>query len=481
MPARRASRAVEATPEQVIVSGAAGGAWGTDPGDPGERGWRPAGTAGRREVPWWTQEKARIYSVAAYRVNPMARAIVDTYTSFAVGDSGVKVQATNPEVQAVADEFWSDPMNDVGGNQELELRSLMLMGEKILVYAVGAMSGAVRYSPIDPTFITGVSTIAGNPMWLDTISFAPSGPDGDDQALSVVRVDDMTGLRTGQAMLWRPWRALDTDIRSMPFLSPILDALDNYDAVLSNLIDRTALARYLVWDVTVQGGQAEVDAFIAARGGQHIPKSGSVEVHNEAVTWEPKNAPSGAQEDTQAASSVLTQVAGGSGLAKHWLAEPEQTNRATGQTMAEPVRRRVQGVQRMWLTLQTERARFAVDQAVAAGRLPAMVDAVNPKTGESTKVKASMALTVTGPEIAAADAQITATTLMNLSTALKQLVEARVMTPEAAAVAARKGWEDYVGVPYTADLDKPDANPDDVATHVDATGRPPLAVVGGKP
>jgi hypothetical protein len=110
-----------------------------------------------------------------------------------------------------------------------------------------------------------------------------------------------------------------------------------------------------------------------------------------------------------------------------------------------------------------------------------MVDAVDPKTGRTMKVKASMAVSVTGPEVAASDAQITATTLMNLSTALKQLVEAGVMTPAAAQVAARKGWEDYVGVPFTAELATPDANPDDVAQAVDDAGKSPAGGGGARP
>jgi len=478
------THAAEASIEQVVLTGAAGGAWGADPAESSsDVGWRPVGTAGRREVPWWTQEKARIYSVAAYRANPMAKAIVDTYVSFIAGDKGIQAQAMNADVQQIVDDFWTDPWNDVAGIQEIELRSLLLMGEKCLVYATGETSGVVRFKPVDPTFISDVTTVGGNPHWLDKISFAQGGAAEDPNALSVVRVDDLTGLRTGAAALWRPFRALDTDIRSQPFLASILDSLDSYDEVLSNLVDRTALARYLVWDVTVQGGQPEVEKFIRERGGTHVPRSGSVEVHNQTVQWEAKSAPSGAEEDTQAASSILTQVAGGAGLSKHWLAEPDGANRATSQSMAEPVRRRVQGTQKIWLALQAERTRFAIDRAVAAGRLPAMVDTVDPRTGEARKTRAAQALTVTGPEVAAADAQITAQVLLNISTGLQNLVDAGIMTAPAARVAARKAWEDYVGVPYVADLDKPDAAPDDVATHVDDTTQtapPLLTAVGGR-
>jgi hypothetical protein len=465
VPARRST---EATLDQVIATGAAGGAWGGDPIDP-ENGWRRAGTAGR-ETPPWTQEKSRIYSIAAYRSNPMARAIIDTYTSFCVGDSGVTYQVTNPQVREVVDEFWTDPRNNLASIQDLMLRDQMLMGETLLELMVGQASGVVRFSPIDTTAVVDVSLVAGNPLWPSRVWYRQGG---EPRGLQVAAVDDSTGLRAGECMWWTPNRTLLTDRRSTPFLSPILDWLDSYDTVLSNLIDRTALARYLVWDVTVEGGQTDVDTFVQNRGGTHVPRSGSVEVHNQAVKWEAKNVQTGAYEDTTAAKSVLTQVAGGSGLAKHWLAEPDQTNRATSMTMAEPVRRRVQGVQNTWLAYQTELVRFAIDQAVASHRLPATVDATDPKTGESFQRKAAQSVMVTGPEIAAADAAITAQVLLNLSTGLEKLVKNNVMTQEAASVAARKAWEDYVGVPYTADLGKPGAapKPDDVAAEVDKASR----------
>jgi hypothetical protein len=457
-------RATEATPEQLVATGALLGTAGRDPID-GDTGWKLAGSAGR-QVPYWTQEKARAYSVAAYRSNPMARAIIDTYTSFCVGDSGLSLQVTNPDVRRIAEEFWADPRNALGG-QELWLRDQLLNGETLIELMQGPMSGVVRIAPVDPAWITDVTLVAGNPLWPDRVLFRWAGDAGEDRRFQVVQVDDETGLRAGEAMFWTPFKTLLTDTRSIPFLMPILDWLDSYDTVLSNLIDRTALARYLVWDVTVQGDQAAVDEFLEQRGGNAIPPSGSVEVHNESVSWEAKQAQAGAYEDKVAAQSVLTNIAGGSGLAKTWLAEPEDANRATSLTMAEPVRRRVGGVQKTWLGYQTELVRFAVDRAVAANRLPATVQAVDPKTGQTFDLPAAQSVLVTGPEVAAADAQITAQVLLNLSTGLEKLVQIGALSREGAAVAARKGWEDYMGVPYTSDLDTPDANPDDVAGAVD--------------
>lgn len=463
-PARTLARAVEATPQQVIATGAAGAAYSTDPLD-GEAGWRRAGAGGHREVPWWTLERARTYSVAAYRSNPMARAIIDTYVSFCVGDSGVSYQATNPEVAAVVDQFWNDPRVRLGQLQERMLRDHMLMGETALHLFVGELSGVVRFAPVPVAQISDVRLLGGNPLWPAEIVIGSGA--GDGMSLTVAAVNDLTGLREGQAMWWCSWQALLDDLRGDPFLTPVLDHLDSYDQVISNLIDRTALARYLVWDVTVQGEQADVDAFIRARGGVHTPPSGAVEVHNDKVRWEPKVAPTGAEEDSIASKNVLTLVAGGAGLAKTWLAEPDGANRATSLTMAEPVRRRVGGVQKIWLNYQTELCRFVVDQAVRARRLPQLVTARDPRSGREYQIPASQTVTVTGPSISASDAEFTARILLNLSTGLEKLVKTQVLSPEAARIAARKAWEDYMGIPYTADLDSPEANPDDLAQLVD--------------
>ena len=464
-----ATRATEATAEQVIATGAMLGTWAArDPID-GDTGYRLLGSGGARtgrETPYWTREKARIYAVASYKSNPMARAVVDTYTSFAVGDSGVKFECSDPEVHQIVEEFWTDPRNRIADIQELWLRSLMLLGEDCTEMLVGETSGVVRFSPIDPAYIGNILCEKSNPLWPAEVRLLPMVA-GAEEKWPVVAVDETTGLRTGRAMWWAPWRTLMTDVRGESFLMPILDDIDAYDSVISNLIDRTALARHLVWDVKVTGGQDAVNNYVKERGGLHMPPSGSVEVHNDAVEWKPMTASTGADEDSVAASTVLTKLAAGAGLTKTWLAEPDGANRATSLTMAEPVRRRVAGVQKIWLACQTELTRFAVDRAVAAKRLPEKVTARDPKTKQEYEIPAAMAVTVTGPEVAAADAQVTAQILLNLSTGLKQMTESGVLSKEAASVAAKKAWEQFVGVPYSPSLDNPNANPDDVATHVD--------------
>ncbi|MDO8391052.1 MAG: hypothetical protein Q7V57_11230 [Actinomycetota bacterium] len=466
-------RAVEATAHEIAMTGAAGGG-GYDPID-GDRGFVQLG-ASSREIPQVALERARTSSIAAYRANPMARAIIDTYTSFAVGDSGVSILCQDPIVRPVIDAWWNDPKNRFAPMQAAMMRYWMLMGEFAPEYMVGEQTGIVRWCPIDVSRITTVELEKGNPLWPSALHLRSIG---ESQRRTIAQVDDITGLRTGDAGFFPGWQTLLTDRRGQPFLSPILDDLDAYGMVLSNLIDRTALARYMVWDVTVNGDQTTVDDFIAKRGGQHAPSSGTIEVHNEGVKWEPQTADTGSFQDTNTLASILTNVAGGMGLAKTWLADSEGANRATSMSMAEPVRRRVGGVQSEWVGgVMTEMGRYQVDRAVAAGRLPRMVESTN-SAGDTIMIPAADTVTIKGPAIAAADSQVTAAVFLNLSQALDHMMVTGVLPKEAAALAAQTAWEQFVGQPLPSNLAaKAQADPtsaaDDLAELADKAGEAKL-------
>jgi hypothetical protein len=459
----------EASLEQIIATGAGG--HGIDDTD-GAVGYRSLTGSAGRPVPAWTRERAVRASVAGYRANPMVKSIIDTYVAFAVGDSGVTVHSPIPEVYEVAHGFWHDPRNAI--DQEAMFRAHLLQGETLYELMVGPTTGVVRRNVIDPARIRAVSCLHGNALWPDTVTVTGGLGGLEETTLVVAAPDDLTGLIAGEAVYWASFRALETDVRGFPFLGPVLDWVDSYDQVLSNLVDRTALGRYLVWDVTVDGDGDDVAEFVRARGTTAPPRSGSIEVHNRGIEWKPMTAQTGAFEDTATASSVLTSVAAGTGLSKPWLSESDDANKATSWSMAEPVRRRIGSVQRQWLARQTELVRYAVDQAVAAGRLPAMVDAP-----DGRRVLASSTVTVTGPALAASDARITADVIVRLSRGLGDLVDAGILPAEAAKVAARKAWEDYLGVPWRPELDDRDADPDDVADHVDTAGAASPAALAG--
>ena len=448
----RGTRVKEATQAQIATSGASG--WGVPLGDPDLNeldGFRRAGSSSRREVPFWTRDRLVTHSIANYRVSPLGRAIIDTYTAFCVGDSGVRPQSDVPAVQAALDRFWNDPANAESpravSNASMTISNPMneTSSETAIETMVGDMSGVVRLSPVDPHQVKDVELWAGNPLWHDQLIVR----DGEAQKpLQIVYRNDLTELREGQ-VLWLPsWHTSHFDRRGIPFMAPIIDWVDAYDQMLWNLVDRTKLARHIVFDVTLKGAeQKDIDKFIQDRGGVHAPASGTVEVHNDTVEWKPMQPALGSYEDTNTTRALMTQVAGGAGLARTWLAEPEGSNRATALTMAEPVRRRVGGVQNLWLGFMRELCAYQVDQLVARDRLPMTVDM------NGRQVPTSEAFTMIGPEIAAADAQMKSAVLVNLGTGLGALVQAEILGREAAQKLAQKAYADFAGVPWDPSLD----------------------------
>lgn len=472
-------RASEATPQQRVATGAsATGAGLLDPLDASNGlqasyGFRRVGAKTTRDIPQRSRDQAQVDSIVAYRANPMGRAIIDTYTAFCVGDRGVTVQCTSPEIQPVVDQFWQDPRNAFELGLEAMFRDWLLRGEQAQEMLAGPYSGIVRRSPIDVGRVVDVALVDGNALWPESLGISMDGSTSELVRLPVIGLDDLTQLREGSVMWQASFKALETDIRGAPFLMPVLDWLDSYDNVLSNLIDRTALMRYISWDVTLKGSDGDaIDAWVKSRGGRQIPRSGTMEVHNDSVEMKPVTASTGAFEDVKTNQAVLTSIAGGVGLSKTWLAEPEDANRATSLTMAEPVRRRVGSVQNQFLVYLREMTRFAVDRAVAAERIPRTV-LVRGAGGTEIDMPSAQTVSVSGPQIAAADSQVMATVLMQLSTGLAGMVAAGIMTKEAAQEASKKAWSDFTGVPYRQELDTPENGQDavdDVATAIDDAG-----------
>ena len=153
------------------------------------------------------------------------------------------------------------------------------------------------------------------------------------------------------------------------------------------------------------------------------------------------------------ALQVLTAVSAGTVLAKTWLAEPEGSNRATGVSMAEPVRRRVQSVQRMWRQFMLTVCRFVVDEAVRVGRLPRFVTIPATDATKTVTVPTWRTVRVEMPEIAATDAQMNATILGTVASAVAQLVPTGMLGPEAARRLAELAWSAFMGEPWRPGLD----------------------------
>jgi hypothetical protein len=93
-------------------------------------------------------------------------------------------------------------------------------------------------------------------------------------------------------------------------------------------------------------------------------------------------------------------------------------------------------------------------------------------------VPASETVRVVGPEIAASDAKVNAEILVNLSTGLIGLRSQGLLSKAAAEAASKKAWEEYMGIPYSHELDE-SGDVDAIEDYLEEQSEPAPAGSGG--
>lgn len=375
--------------------------------------------------------RAQEMSVHLYRANPLANRAIKIYTTYMAG-SGFALSCNNPEVQQVAEEFWTAERNRLDRNHRNLARSHLLFGESILPVAADE-TGNTTIGLIDPARVSQILRNPLNNLILDQVLLT-NDLGHELEPLLVVRTqtdpfEGDAGLMMGNTFAHLHDR-IGAASRGTPFLLPIIDWLDGFDQVLWELLERLKAIRAFYWDVEVQGGQTELDD-IEKRWGHLPPRPGSIRYHSTGVTVKAEAPVLGASEDVAAARFMLRHIATGAGLAPHWLGDPEDANRATAESMDDPVLRAIEDVQTEWKTIAEDAIRFAVDQKVKAKTLPTLVDR-HTEDGQPTGdfIPAREAVQVQVPALSDDDVVAAAGALAQVANAFVQLDLAGAAGPE---------------------------------------------------
>jgi len=164
-----------------------------------------------RDLSRISQEKAIEACYRLWQTHPLAKALVEIWVDYTVGD-GVTVIADNPDVQAALDRFWFDSVNALGdkeggvgeGLEELS-RELWLFGEQVILTFErtgedkGAVAdGLVRLGSVDPTNIYAVITDKSNVR--DELGLRLKSPTGggDGPLYKIIRQESTSGLMEGR-------------------------------------------------------------------------------------------------------------------------------------------------------------------------------------------------------------------------------------------------------------------------------------------
>jgi hypothetical protein len=402
-----------------VIAEAGGG-----PIDGDEYLYRAAGLQYRRDLPEVTHDRSIEVAYQLYQQNPLAKTIIEMTRNFTVGD-GVTYSVANPDVQAVVDEFWQDPTNNLDQRIHDWAGELPLFGELAPEAFVGDVSGIVGLGLIDPQEIRSVLHVPGNPLVADRMALKTDSQAGvDDKTIDIIRYRSaepgQAQVLAGQAFYFRV-NGVSNSTRGWSDLLQIADWLDIYDQMLWEMLQRAKLMRLLVWDVEIEGDQNKIDGWLARH--RTAPRSGTINAHNANEKWTAVSPTLGAYEIVKEADKVLEHIAAGAGFPKTWFSSPESVNRASAEAMTPPTYRRLATRQRYFLNCIRQMVDFALTQATQKGVLHVDTDGEVPvfdedgkETGETSKPIDLVVLNA--PEISNKDMAAMATAFTQLSSGL---------------------------------------------------------------
>jgi len=351
---------------------------------------------------------------------PFGKRIVEIITSYVCG-KGIRVTAKDPDVQAVINSFWNDPVNKMDSTLREMVDELTTYGEYCAPIVVNRISGKVRLGYVDPMNIDGIKfgemTVAGGSEGAPdsgvlvgipvSVQLRQEVGQSNPVPLQLVRrVEDVNdpdyGKITGQAFYFAINKAKSAS-RGFSELFSLADWIDVFDQMMFDFADRVRMLNAFLYHYTIEGGNPkELDEF-KNKLTKDPPKQGGVQVTNEKIKIEPKTPDLKGADMSAAAQTVKLYGLGGAGLPAFFFADPMDSNRNTAAEMSVPTGKKIQDRQNHLSMCLTEILDLVIDCAVQAGTLRMTVD---------------RSYQIEFPELEAKDLEKGATTLQGVTTSL---------------------------------------------------------------
>lgn len=410
--------------------------------DPDEDEWRRLGTDARRDLTPVTQRRMQELAAYLWEANRLANRLVELPIAYVLGE-GVTLTADDPEVAGWLAAFWADPINRLDRKLEAKMRALALFGEQCWPAFVNEVSGHVRLGYLDPALIESVITDPENgeqPVVVKArrgtgrVKLYRVIVNGDEDELfpSGSGARKLRDAATdGDAFYYRV-NDLPNGRRGRSDLLSAIDWCDGYEELLFGELERSAVLRSTIWDVTMKGAtETQVDE--RARR-ITTPKPLSVRVHNDSEEWQALSPQIGAGDASEAARLFRTHILGGSTIPEHWFGSGGDVNRASAAEMGGPAEKVLTLRQNWWKGTLEDVALFVVRQRLAAiGR-----DVVDLASDPAYRPRASF------PELSAKDTTKYAAALQQVVSAAGAAIERNLLSEETAvlliaAIAGRLG------------------------------------------
>ncbi len=342
-----------------------------------DRWWREiAGSTGPQDRPWSELAQDDRDALEAWRTNPLARNIIRLTTAYVVG-RGIQITSTVPRVARWLKRFWHHPQNRIPARLPGLCDELALTGELFIILYTNPVDG-MSYLRVKPA--SSIDRIETDPDDLERelrfheiVAGDPTGRwwEGDSVPHPLHSPSPFTergkGGEVQPLMLHYAVNRPVGAVRGESDLAPILPWLKRYARWLE---DRVRLNRYrttFLWDVTVQGTEADIRSAQARY--RTPPEPGSVNVHGPTETWEAKRPHIEADDAAPDGRALRMILSAGAGMPLHWMGEPEGSTRTTAKESAQPALQHLVARQLYFVWVLKDIVRHAAARAAALGHL----------------------------------------------------------------------------------------------------------------
>ncbi len=318
----------------------------------------------------YDRQKVLDEALLAWRLNPLARRIVELQTQYIT--DGIEFRCDDADTEQFLRDFWNHPLNKIGEHLREWADELALTGNLFLCITTDA--AGMSYLRAFPTDLIAQIETAPNDMQQETAyickpSAFSSQPSAEPERIpSYVRTSKRSNVKTVichyavnrlAGMLW-----------GEPDIAPLLPWLARYANWLE---DRVRLNRFRQAYLFVVKGQYASQAEKEARQRalqNNPPQPGSILITDQSEEWsviEPKLDSADANNDGLALKKF---IAGGRGYPLHWLAEPESSTRTTAEAAGTPTFKGLESRQKMFLSMLKDVLTAVVEHAALKRGLP---------------------------------------------------------------------------------------------------------------
>ena len=300
-------------------------------------------------------------SLEAWRVNPLARRIVELTTQYVVG-GGLSISSKDKKTAEFLDLFWTDRLNRMDTRCYELCDELTRSGNLFILLSTdeSGMSYIRAYPAANIEEIKSRENDIEQP-----VSFIPKADATEHDPTPYPAYDPFADTRdeSGKFKPVMLHYAINRPVGAQwgePDLAPLLRWLSRYSNWLE---DRARLNRFRTAFLYIVKGIFNSEAERVARQQQlnaNPPNPGSILVTNESETWDTLSARLDSKEANEDGLSIKKMIASGAGLPMHFLAEPESATRTTAEAAGGPTYRHFEQRQLFFKYVLTDILRVAL-------------------------------------------------------------------------------------------------------------------------